>query len=72
MLAANKSFTRQTYNTLAKELKHLLKNLKNEGIQDNLKGLTPPEVKDYSLWKTTRKMERPEHHIPPLRLNHNT
>ena len=65
------SQNKQRYNTLAKELKNLLQNLKNEGIQDNLKGLTPPEVTDYSLWKPVRKMKRPQQHIPPILLNHN-
>jgi hypothetical protein len=50
----------------------MLHNLKNEGIQDYLKGLTPTEVTNYSLWKATRKTKRPQHHIPPIRINHNT
>jgi hypothetical protein len=50
----------------------MLHNLKNEGIQDYLKGLTPNELTDYSLWKDTRKTKRPQHHIPPVRINHNT
>jgi hypothetical protein len=49
----------------------LLHNLKNEGIQDYLKELTPNEATDYSLWKAIRKMKRPQHHIPPIRINHN-
>jgi hypothetical protein len=39
------------------------KNPKNGGIQNYLKGLTPIEVTNYSLWKATRKMKRPEQHI---------
>ena len=50
----------------------MLHNLKNEGIQDYLKGLTPTEVTDYSLWKASRKMKRPQHHTPPVRISHNT
>jgi hypothetical protein len=50
----------------------LLHNLKNEGIQGYLKGLTPTEVTDYSLRKATRKMKCPQHHIPPIRINRNT
>jgi hypothetical protein len=49
----------------------LLHNLKNEGIQDYLKGLTSTEVTDYLLWKATRKMKLPQHHIPPIRINQN-
>ena len=66
-MAANKSPARQRYNKLAKQLKNLLHNLKNEGIQDYLKGLTPTEVTEYSLWKATRKKKRPQHHISPIR-----
>ena len=50
----------------------MLHNIKSEGIQDCLKGLTPTEVTDYSLCKATRKLKRPQHHIPPIRINHNT
>jgi hypothetical protein len=50
----------------------LLYNLKIKGIQDYFKGLTPTQVTDYSLRKATRKMKRPQHHITPIRINHNT
>jgi len=63
---------KERYNKLAKELKNLLHNLKYEGIQDYPKGLTPTEGTDYSLWRTTCYMKRPQHHIPPLRINQNT
>jgi hypothetical protein len=37
------------------------------------KGLTPTEATDYSLWKATRtKKKKPQHQIPPIRINHNT
>jgi hypothetical protein len=49
----------------------LLHKLKNEGIQGYLKGPTPTEVTDYSLRKATHKMKRPQHHILPVRINHN-
>jgi hypothetical protein len=50
----------------------LLHNIKNEGFQDYLKGLTPADVTDYSLWKATRKVKRLQHHSTPIRINHNT
>jgi hypothetical protein len=71
-MSVNKKPTRQRYNKLAKELKNLLHNLKNKGTQVYLKGLTTTEVTDYSLWKATLKMKRPQHHIPPIRINHNS
>ena len=43
---------KQCYNKLAKELKHLLQTLKNEGIQNYLQDLTPTEATDYLLWKS--------------------
>jgi hypothetical protein len=58
------------YNKLAKEFNKLLHNLNNEGIQNYLKGLTPTEATDYSLWKATRKI--PQHQILPIRINHNS
>jgi len=63
---------KQNYNKLAKELENVLHNLKNEGIQGYLKGPTPTEVTDYSLWKATRELKRPQHHTPPVRINQNT
>jgi hypothetical protein len=49
-----------------------LHNLKNEGIQNYLKGLTPTEATDFSLRKATRKIKQLQHQIPPVRINHNT
>ena len=63
---------KQHYNKLAKELKHLLQTLRNEGIQTYLQELTPTEATEYSLWKATRKTKQPQHQIPPIRTNHNT
>lgn len=63
---------KQKYHKLATELKQLLNCLKNDKIQEYLKGLTPTETTDYSLWKATRKIKRPIHQIPPIRINHNT
>jgi hypothetical protein len=50
----------------------LLHNIKNEGIQNYLKRLTPTEATDYSIWKATRKIKQPQHQTPPIRINHNT
>ena len=57
------------YNKLAKELKHLLRTHKNESIQNYLQELTPTAATDYSLWRATRKLKHPQHHIQPLRVN---
>jgi len=54
------------------ELKHMLRTLKNEGIQNYLQGLTPTEATYYSLWKAIRKIKQPQYQIPPIRINRNT
>ena len=71
-MATNKSSSRQRYNKIAKELKHLLQTLKNGGIRNYLQELTPTEATDYSLWKATRKIKQPQHQTPPVRINRNT
>jgi exonuclease III len=63
---------KQIYNRLAKELKQLLHNIKNSSVQHYLAGLTPTDETNYSLWKATRKLKRPQHHVPPIRKPNNT
>ena len=63
---------KRKYNKLARELKLLLHTLRNEGILHYLSNLTPTAVTDYSLWKATRKIKHPQHHIPPLRATNST
>jgi len=63
---------KQIYNKHAKELKHLLRIYKNNNIQQYLENLTPQKDTNYSLWKVTRKLKQPQHHIPPLRQQDNT
>ena len=36
-------------------------------IQTYLENLTPTEATDYSLWKATKRLQRPQTPIPPLR-----
>jgi len=45
---------------------------KNTGIQQYLETSTPHKGTNYSLWKITRKLKQPQHHISPLRLQNNT
>jgi hypothetical protein len=56
---------KQTYNRLAKELKQLLITNRNSSFQQFLTNLTPTVETNYSLWKATRKLKRPQQHIPP-------
>jgi hypothetical protein len=62
---------KQTYNRLAKELKKLRYQLKHDSIQDYLRGLTPTEATEYSLWEATRKIKQPKQQIPPIRKGDN-
>ena len=58
---------KQIYNRLAKELKQLVHNIRNSSVQHYLTNLTPTVETNYSLWRTTRKLKRPQQHIPPIR-----
>jgi hypothetical protein len=62
----------QAYQRLAKALKKLIHQLKNDAIQDYLRDLSPTQETDYSLWKATRKLKQPTMHIPPIRKPDNT
>ncbi|PNF19341.1 putative RNA-directed DNA polymerase from transposon X-element [Cryptotermes secundus] len=55
------------YNKKTKELRKLLQKLKNEAIQEYLKGLTATETTDYSLYKATRRLKRPQVPAPPIK-----
>lgn len=54
-------------NKAVKELKQLLHEERNRGIQNYLKDLTATEATEYSLWKATKRIKRPQIAIPPLR-----
>ena len=55
------------YNRACKQLKHLLNEIKNQSIQDYLSNLTATEATDYSLWKATKCLKRPQTSIPPIK-----
>jgi len=54
-------------NKATNELKILLNNYKQQAMQTYLESLTPTEATDYSLWKATKRLKRPQTPIPPLR-----
>ena len=54
-------------NKAVKELKQLLNDQKQEAIQTYLEGLTATEATEYSLWKATKRLKRPQIPIHPLR-----
>jgi len=47
----------------------LLKNIKNERFQEFTSNLSPTEASDYSLWKATKYLKRPQIYIPPILKN---
>ena len=55
------------FNKATHELKLLLNDLKQQAIQSYLETLTATEATEYSLWKATKRLNRPQTHIPPLR-----
>lgn len=57
-------------NSAIKELKNILKDTKNKGIQEYLGSLTPFVDTNYSLWKATRKLKQPQQYCPPIRDTH--
>lgn len=54
-------------NKAVKETKILLNKVKNESIRNYLQNLTNTSETDYSLWKATKKLKRPQQHIPPIK-----
>jgi hypothetical protein len=55
------------FNKATHELKLLLNNLKQQAIQSYLESLTATEATEYSICKATKRLNRPQTHIPPLR-----
>lgn len=58
---------KRALNNAQKELKRMLKEHENDTLQEKLKTLSPHKTDDYSLWKITKSLKRPQEHMPPLR-----
>lgn len=54
-------------NKITQELKALLKEYKNNSIQHYLTELSASKATEYSLWKATKKISRPQCGNPPIR-----
>jgi len=50
-----------------KALKNLLETERNQGIQRYLSELSPSAEPNYSLWKATKRLKRPQIQFPPIR-----
>ncbi|CAH0714782.1 unnamed protein product, partial [Brenthis ino] len=55
------------FNRSSDELKDLIKSFTNNNLQNFLSNLTPSLDTNYSLWKATQKLKRPNYQIPPIR-----
>lgn len=53
-------------NKITRQLKTKLNADKNEGIQQYLKSLSPSQASDYTLWKATKKLNKPQDRNPPI------
>jgi len=54
-------------NRAIKEIQTMLKDEKEQAIKHYLKGLSATETTDYSLWKATKRLKRPQISNPPIR-----
>jgi hypothetical protein len=54
-------------NNLPQQLKRKIKELKNDSISSYLRELTNDNDTDYSVWKATKRLNRPVMQIPPNR-----
>lgn len=54
-------------NVVIKELRRKLRIEQQEGFERYLNNLSSTQINDYSLWKATKKIKRPQIFIPPIR-----
>jgi len=54
-------------NKAIKALKNLLETERNQGIQRYLSELSPSAETNYSLWKATKRLKRPQIQFSPIR-----
>ena len=55
------------FNRLSQQLKRLLRQHKEEGMSNFLKGLNTDKDTNYSLWRTTKRLKRTVVRHPPIR-----
>lgn len=63
------AYSKRKLNKAIKDLKALLQEERNNKIASYLQKITPTEATDYSLWKATKKINRPQNYIAPIRKN---
>jgi hypothetical protein len=60
---------KRALNRATRELKILIRTMKNETFKSHVENLSSNERDDYSLWKATSKLKRPTQFEPPIRYN---
>lgn len=55
------------FNKAAKDLKEVIREVKNESFKTHLESLSTSERDDYSLWKATKRLKRPQNIVPPIK-----
>lgn len=60
---------KRLFNNLCNKLKTLIKEIKNQSVNRYLSNLTGQKDSDYSLWKATKALKRPNLQIPPIKNN---
>uniref|UniRef100_A0A1B0CFJ6 Uncharacterized protein n=1 Tax=Lutzomyia longipalpis TaxID=7200 RepID=A0A1B0CFJ6_LUTLO len=55
------------FNRASKAVSRILTRHKNNGIQEYLQNLSATEASDYSLWRATKKVNRSQKSVPPIR-----
>ncbi|KAF9796529.1 hypothetical protein SFRURICE_011005, partial [Spodoptera frugiperda] len=58
---------KKAFNKASEELKHMICQADNERLQNQLTNLTPYKDTNYILWEITKRLKRPQVHIPPLK-----
>jgi hypothetical protein len=54
-------------NRITQDLRRTILEIKQQSVEAYLQTLMDDASTDYSLWKSTKSLERPTVHIPPLR-----
>lgn len=62
---------KRKFNKAVKELKEMQLEMKNQNIQRYLESLTPTVTSDYSLWRATRRLKRPQQTDLPIKDENN-
>jgi len=59
-------------NRITQDIRRKILGIKQQSVEAYLQTLTDDASTDYSLWKSTKRLERPTLHIPPVRKHDRT